>query len=312
MRPVWLGSKVKAWSSKSTMEPDVKEKYIEAGRVVQKAREKAREEARPGTNVKVIAEEVEGLIREEGLEPAFPVNISVNDEAAHYSPGVEEEREVDASDVIKIDIGAHCDGYIADTALTVNPSGEYKDMIEAAEKTLEKALDFLEPGVTVGELGTFIHNQVPERYSVVRNLTGHYVGRYEQHAGTSIPNIRNSNTKTIEKGDSVAIEPFLTDGSGKIKNGKKGNIYIRKTGKTRGRMERKVLKKIEDFRGLPFSPRWLDLNSREEMALRKLESSGAVKHYPVLKEIEGGTVVQAEHTVLVGVDNGKNVVTTRD
>ena len=294
------------------MKEQTKQNYIEAGEVVQKARRKAREVAEPGTNLGVIAEEIEGLIREEGLEPAFPVNLSINDEAAHYSPPPNESRELKASDVLKIDIGAHKDGFIADTALTVNPSSESDEMIEAVEEVLEEALEFVEPGITVGELGTFISNQVPEQYSVVRNLTGHYIGEYTQHAGVSIPNIPNSNTHVIEEGDAIAVEPFITDGSGKIKNGKKGNIYIHKGGKVRDRTGRKLLKKIKEYQGLPFSSRWIDMNPREKMALKKLVNAGAVKHYPILKEVEGGRVAQAEHTVLVGVgEKGENIVTTR-
>lgn len=293
------------------MEEKTKQNYIEAGEVVQKARKKAREVAEPGTNLEVIAEEIEGLIRDEGLEPAFPVNLSINDEAAHYSPPPKESRELKASDVLKIDIGAHKDGYIADTALTVNPSSEQQEMIEAVEEVLEETLKFVEPGITVGELGTFISNQVPEQYSVVRNLTGHYIDEYTQHAGVSIPNIPNSNTHVIEEGDAIAVEPFITDGSGKIKNGKRGNIYIHKGGKVRDRTGRKLLKKIKEFQGLPFSSRWIKMNPREKIALKKLVNAGAVKHYPVLKEVEGGTVAQAEHTILVGVDDGENIVTTR-
>ncbi len=292
------------------MEDKVKQRYVESGIVVQKARKKARELAEPGANLKDIAAGIELLIRDEGLKPAFPVNLSLNDEAAHYSPGLFEDRVLKESDVLKIDIGAQNEGYIADTALTINPSGEKEEMINTAEEVLEKALDFVEPGVTVGELGTFIQNQVPDQYNVVRNLTGHYIDKYTQHAGVSIPNIANANTHVIQEGDALAIEPFLTTGSGKIKNGKKGNIYIRQQGKVRGRTERQVLKKIDKFKGLPFSPRWMDLSARERVALKKLESASAVKHYPVLREVEGGTVVQAEHTVLVGVEDGDNIVTT--
>jgi methionyl aminopeptidase len=294
------------------MDSEVKQNYIEAGEVVQKARRKAREVAVEGVNFRDIAEEVEGLIREEGLQPAFPVNLSVNDEAAHYSPGNSEERVLSASDILKIDIGVHSEGYIADTALTVNPSGEYSDMIQANRKVLEAALEFIEPGKTVGELGTYIHNQVPEEYSVVRNLTGHSLDKFTQHAGLSIPNIRNSDKNVFEKGDAVAIEPFLTTGSGKIKEGKKGNIYLHQGGNVRGKTGRKLLKKIKEYNGLPFSSRWLDMSGREKMALKKLVQGGAVKHYPVLKEVDGGVVSQAEHTVLVGADDGENIVTTKE
>lgn len=295
------------------MDSEAREKYVEAGETAKKAKKKARELAEPGTRLKTIADEVEALIRNEGFKPAFPVNLSPNQEAAHYSPGRDTERKLAESDVLKIDVGVQNDGFIADTAITVNPSGERQEMIETNKKVLEKALNFLEPGKTVGELGTFIHNQVPDEYQVVRNLTGHYLDRYTQHAGVSIPNIRSKSNHVFEEGDAVAIEPFLSTGSGKIKEGKKGNIYkLESDRNVRGRQERQLLKKIESFQGLPFSIRWFDsLSAREKMALKKLVQNGAVKHYPILRDAEDAVVSQMEHTVLVGVDDGENVVTTR-
>lgn len=293
------------------MDQEVKEKYIEAGRVLKKARNQAREVSEPGTPLLEIAEEIEGLVRSEGLQPAFPVNLSVNEEAAHYSPGLKKDRTLSENDVMKVDIGVHCDGYIADSAITINPSGNYSELIEENERVLNEALEFLEPGVTVGELGTHIQNQVPDEYSIVRNLTGHALGKYKQHAGLSIPNISNSNNTVFEKGDAVAIEPFLSTGSGKIKEGKKGNIYLHQGGNVRSRESRKLLKKIKEFNGLPFSSRWLDLGARQKMSLKKLVKNNVVKHYPILREIDDGVVSQSEHTVLVGADDGENIVTTR-
>ncbi|MFB6191372.1 MAG: type II methionyl aminopeptidase [Candidatus Nanohaloarchaea archaeon] len=288
--------------------------YVRAGEVIQQAREKAREVSEPGVSLEQIAESIEQLIRDEGLEPAFPVNLSVNEEAAHYTPPPGGDRVLKEDDVLKIDIGAHSDGYIADTALTVNPSGKHREMIESVEEVLEEALEFIEPGVTIEEFGSFVQGQVPEDYNVVRNLTGHYLGRYTQHAGVSIPNVDNGSSHTFEKGDAVAIEPFITTGAGKVKDGAKGNIYkLERDGNVRGRHERKLLGEIKDFQGLPFTSRWLsDFSGRKKMALQKLVNSGVVHSYPVLKEIEDGMVAQAEHTVLVGADDGDNVVTTRD
>jgi methionyl aminopeptidase len=293
------------------MEQQERENYVKAGEVIQDARQTAREVAEPGTNLKKIAEVIEEEIRGQGLQPAFPVNLSINDEAAHYTPGVTEDRKLKADDVLKIDIGAHFDGYIADTALTVNPSGKHQEKIDTVEEVLEKALDFLEPGVTVSEFGEFVESQIPEGMEPVRNLTGHYLGRYTQHAGVSIPNISNANGHEFEAGDAVAIEPFLTDGSGKIKQGKKGNIYkLEKDQNLRGRTERKLLGEIKNFNGLPFTTRWIDgYGGRKKMAMKKMVDAGVVHSYPVLKEVAGGTVVQAEHTVLIGEDG--NTVTTR-
>ncbi|MFB6204886.1 MAG: type II methionyl aminopeptidase [Candidatus Nanohaloarchaea archaeon] len=295
------------------MEEEVKQHYIRAGEAIQKARKTAREVAKPGTNLKVISDTIEDQIREAGLEPAFPVNLSIDDEAAHYTPPPQEDRELKPDDVLKIDIGAHSDGYIADTALTVNPSGSRQEMIDTVEEVLEAALDFLEPGRTVEEFGAHVESQIPDGYEPIRNLTGHYLGRYTQHAGVSIPNVDNGSSHVFREGDAVAIEPFLTDGSGQIKEGAPGNIYKMESDRNvRGRVERRMLGEIKTFDGLPFTTRWFDsYTGREKMAMKKLVDAGIVHSYPVLKEINGGTVAQAEHTVLVGADDGENVVTTR-
>jgi len=295
------------------MDQEVKQNYIKAGKVIQDAREVARDVAEPGTNLKTIADTIEDEIRDQGLHPAFPVNISINEQAAHYTPGVNEERVLKENDVTKIDIGAHSDGYIADTALTVNPSGKRKEMIETVEEVLEAALGFVEPGVTVSEFGRFVEKQIPDEYEPVRNLTGHYLGRYTQHAGVSIPNIDNASSHEFQKGDAVAIEPFISTGAGKIKNGKPGNIYkLEQDRNVRGRTERKLMGEIKNFKGLPFTTRWFsDFGGRQKMAMQKLVKSGVVKSYDVLKDREDGLVAQAEHTVLVGVDDGDNIVTTR-
>lgn len=294
------------------MEKEKKENYLRAGEVIQQARKKARELAEPGTNIKVIADEVEELIREEGLDPAFPVNISIGDAAAHYTPGVKESQELKADDVVKIDIGAQSDGYIADTALTVNPSGKNQEMIDTVEKVLEEALNFIEPGKTVGEVGSFIESRVPDEYEIVRNLTGHYVDQYEQHAGVSIPNVENSSDHVLEEGDAFAIEPFLTDGSGRIKNGAPGNIYkLERDTNVRGSVERELMNRIKEFDGLPFTTRWFDdFGARKRMAMKKLVDGGIVHSYPVLNEVNGGTVVQAEHTVIL-TEDGKKITTRR-
>lgn len=295
------------------MDADVKQHYLDAGKAVQKAKEMARDITEPGKSYSDIAQELESVIRSEGLEPAFPVNLSRNQEAAHYSPGLSSDREVSSSGVLKIDIGAHSSGYIADTAITVNPSGERSEMVEAARDLLQQAVDFVEPGVTVGELGRFVDERVPQEYNVVRNLTGHYVDRYTQHAGVSLPNYANDSDHELEIGDAFAVEPFLTDGSGKIKNGSAGNIYkLENDRSVRGSKERELLNSIREFNGLPFSPRWIDgFGAREKMALNRLVQQDVVHSYPVLNEVRGGTVVQAEHTVIL-TEDGKEVTTRPD
>ncbi|MFB6217553.1 MAG: type II methionyl aminopeptidase, partial [Candidatus Aenigmatarchaeota archaeon] len=131
-----------------------------------------------------------------------------------------------------------------------------------------------------------------------------------QHAGVSIPNYANDSDHVFEVGDAFAIEPFLTDGSGKIKNGASGNIYkLEKDRNVRGKAERKLMSQIKEFGGLPFSPRWFDeYGARERMAMKKLVQGDIVHSYPILNEVGGGTVVQSEHTVIL-TEDGKKITT---
>lgn len=294
------------------MNEEVKKHYVKAGKAVQEGRKIAQQEAEPGVTLYDIADKIEQNIRDKGLKPAFPVNTSVNDEAAHYTPSNKAKRTLSEDDVVKVDIGAHSNGYIADSAITINPSGEHQEIIEAAEEVLESALNFIEPGITVGELGTHIQNQIPDKYSPVRNLTGHYLGQYTQHAGISIPNIANANNHIIEKGDAIAVEPFLTTGTGNVREGNQGNIYKQESNQARSRAERKVMKEIKQFNGLPFTDRWLELKARNKMAFKKLVKKNTVHSYPVLRDKDGSIVAQAEHTVLVGAgEDEENIITTR-
>lgn len=296
------------------MDQEAKENYIKAGKTVQECREIAKKQATPGTKIIEVVQQIENHIKDQGLEIAFPVNVSINEEAAHYTPTRKEDTVIEKTDVVKIDIGAHSEGYIADSALTINPKGQHQEMIDEVEQALNSVLEFIEPGKTLSEIGAHIQNQVTGDYRVVRNLTGHYLGRYTQHAGVSIPNVDNANSHVVEKGDAIAIEPFITDGAGKVKQGRKGNIYkLEKETSARGRTERQLLGKIKDFRGMPFTTRWFNnFGGREKMAMSKLEQQDIIHSYPVLNEEDSGIVAQAEHTVLVGMsENGENIITTR-
>lgn len=294
------------------MDEDVIEKYEEAGRIAKQARELAVELAAPGTAFSDIAEKVEGVIRDEGAQPAFPVNVSIDEVAAHYTPGVSDTQELQGTEVVNIDVGVQVDGYIGDTAVTVDLSGEHADLVDASAEALAAALDLVEPGRNVGEIGAAIQDAI-EGYGFkpIRNLSGHGLEQYVQHAGNTIPNIATETETVLEEGQAIAIEPFATDGAGEVKNGKTGNIYRLENDKARGRMERKVLGEINNrFRTLPFASRWIESvpKPRVEMMLSKLVRASNVHAYDVLKEKNGGLVSQKEHTVLV-LD--EPIVTTR-
>jgi len=278
------------------------EKHREAGEILAQVREEAAERVEVGASHLEIAEYAEDRIRELGGEPAFPVNISIDEEAAHATPGVGDETTF-GEEMINLDIGVHVDGWLADTAVTVDLSGN-TELAEAPAEALEAALDIIEPGVETGAIGAEIEDVIEGYgYNPVVNLTGHGLGHWEQHTEPTIPNRSVSQGTTLETGDVVAIEPFATDGTGKVNEGSDEEIFaLEREGTVRNRQARQALEQItEEFKTLPFATRWLD-TSRAKMALRRLKSEDIVHGYPVLKEDDGALVSQKEHTIIVTED----------
>lgn len=294
------------------MDEETREKYVEAGRIAGEARELAVETASPGTLLLDIAEQVEDFIREQGAAPAFPVNLSIDDDAAHYTPYRKDDRVLESENLLNIDVGVHIDGYIGDTAVTVDTSGENEELVEASAGAVDAAIEVVEPGVTLGEIGAAIQEAIESHgFKPVRNLSGHGLGHYTQHTGKKIPNVDTGSDKTLEVGEAIAIEPFATDGAGKVKDSRPGNIYMMEKENARGRIGRKVMGEVKNrFRTLPFTPRWIESvpPARVDSAVQNLVRSGNLHSYDVLTEVEGGLVSQKEHTVIV---EEEPVVTTR-
>ena len=286
------------------------EKCREAGEILAQVREETAERVEVGTSHLEVAEWAEERTRELGGEPAFPVNISIDEEAAHATPSIDDEATF-GEEMVNLDIGVHVDGWLADTAVTVDLSGN-PDLAEAPEAALEAALELVEAGVSTGEIGARIEEVIDDYgYNPVVNLTGHGLAHWEQHTPPNIPNRAVSQSVELEAGDVVAIEPFATDGSGKVGEGNETEIFALEGERSvRNRDAREALDQItEQFRTLPFATRWLDVD-RPEMALRRLERQNVVHSYPVLKEDAGNLVSQKEHTVIV-TEDGCEVTTER-
>ncbi len=284
------------------------EKHREAGEILAQVRAEAAEKVDVGVTHLEVAEFAEDRIRELGGKPAFPVNISIDEEAAHATPSIGDETTF-GENMVNLDIGVHVDGWLADTAITVDLSG-HDDLAEASAEALDAALDLVEPGVETGEIGAEIESVIDGYgYNPVVNLSGHGLAHYEQHTDPNIPNLAVERGVELQVGDVVAIEPFATDGSGKVGEGAEEEIFaLERESSVRDRSARKALSQItEEFRTLPFATRWLDV-SRPEMALRRLKMNDIVHGYPVLKEDDGALVSQKEHSVIV-TDDGCEVFT---
>jgi methionyl aminopeptidase len=289
-------------SSEVDLEAEKYEKHREAGEILSQVRAEAADRVEVGASHLAVAEYAEERIRELGGEPAFPVNISVDEEAAHATPSPGDDAEF-GEEMVNLDVGVHVDGWIADTAITVDLSGN-PELAEASEAALEAAIDAVEPGVETGEIGAVIEKTIDGYgYNPVINLTGHGLDQYEQHVAPNIPNREVSQGVELEVGDVVAIEPFATEGTGKVSEGHDEQIFaLEREGSVRDRSARKVLQQItEEFKTLPFATRWIDA-ARPEMALRRLKMNNILHGYPVLKEDDDYLVSQKEHTVIVTED----------
>lgn len=285
------------------------DQYRAAGEILTQVRAETVERIEPGVSHLDIATFAEERIRELGGKPAFPLNISIDEEAAHRTPSIDDESTF-GDELVNIDIGVHIDGWIADSAVTIDLRGEHSELVAASAAALENAIALIEPGVNTATLGEVIESTIEDHgFRPVANLTGHGVEQYEQHTTPTIPNRSVPEGQTLEVGDVVAVEPFATTGSGKVREGASEEIFALETeGSVRNRDARAALEQITDvFQTLPFATRWLDVR-RPEMALRRLTQRGIIEGYPVLRDVEGSYVSQKEHTVLV-TETGCEVLT---
>ena len=285
------------------------EKLIRAGDIARRALEHGRSLIKPGATARAICVEVENYIRSQGAYPAFPCNFSVDHVAAHYTPGTSDDVELSQESVVKLDIGVSVDGYIADTALTVDLSGRHQELLEASREALEAVIKRLKPGISLYEIGKTVESRIRRRgFKVIRNLTGHTIARHMIHAGLSIPNYPDRTVfyKRLQPGTQAAIEPFATNGRGMVVEGGVTNIYAytgRRPRKGLNNDEKKLLDVIVDrFLTLPFTPRWLvDLMDPQglENLVRSLVAKGVLHDSPILVEAGRGLVSQHEHTVVI-------------
>ena len=291
------------------MDQDELERFRHAGRMAAKIREESKRLIMVGESLLDIAETVEQMIAEEGGKPAFPVNISIDDIAAHYTPEFESESSLGEKDLVKIDLGIQLDGALSDTAYTVDLDGGNTKLVSAAEEALENAIKTIRPGVAVGEVGALIEQTIKGYgFLPISNLSGHMIKSNELHAGVEIPNIKTNDPYRFQEGDIFAVEPFATTGSGYVEDLEQVEIFsIYMPSSVRMRQSRKIVEHVvANYGMLPFAERWVRKSFSSKLlvsaALRELLQSHFIRGYPVLREVSRGLVSQAEHTVRVTAD----------
>ncbi len=285
-----------------------------AGRIAAESRREGESLIVAGATVRDVCEAVEQAILRRGGGLAFPVQSSRNAIAAHYCPSPDDATTYEDGDLAKLDVGVHVDGWVVDTAVTVNVGDrpENQPLVDAARAGLEAAIVLATAGRAVRELSAAIESAISARgYKSVRNLCGHGVGRWTVHGPPPIPNVPDASADVLGEGAVIAIEPFATDGVGRVVE--RGTAEVFRLEDSDGDApggDAAVLDAIRGFRGLPFARRQLAGHDRGgvERTLRALRQSGRLAAYPPLVDAAGRRIAQAEHTVFVGRD-GAEVLT---
>ncbi len=287
------------------MDPETLNKILKAGKIAAQVRREGAKKFLPGAKALEIMDFCEKRIIALGGEIAW-AQMALNDIAAHYCPEEDDATELKTGDLVKIDIGVHLDGYIADNAMTVEvgTSHQYTDLIKASQNALRAAIKLVRPGCRLWELG---EAQLSEAEALglttIKNLSGHSIERYKVHAGISIPTFNNKDKTELQEGWQIAIEPFITDGQGMVKDKGKATIFmVQKEKGVRTPSARTILEEVKPRQGLPFTTRWLTRKigtGATALGLRELLQMQVIRAYPPLGEVSDRKVAQFEHAMIV-------------
>lgn len=298
------------------MEKEIEEKLLKSGKIAAQALQFAQSLIKPGASLLEVTEKTEEKIKELGGKLAFPVQISLNDTAAHFCPDAD-DKTIFKDQLASIDVGVHIDGWIGgDNALTIDLSGKNQDLVNASREALNNALKLIKPGITLTEIGKTIQETITKHgFSPIRNLGGHGLGKFDIHTKPTIPNYDNGDTTKLKQDMVIAIEPFASAGAGLVYESSPATIFqIKQKRPVRNMITRQVMKEIQTYHDLPFCRRWLVKKfglPKTLFALRELKSLEILREYPPLPDKNHGLVSQAENTVLITKD-GCRVLTRVD
>ena len=291
------------------MTPETIQKILQAGKIASQVRlETAAKLKNPGYSYLKAMDEAETQILKLGGKIAW-AQMAVNDIAAHYCPEEDDTSTSQEGQLIKVDIGVHIDGYIADNAMTieVGNSNQYKDQIKGRKNALKAAIKLVQPGVQLWQLGEAQMSEAEALgLTTVKNLSGHTIDQYKVHGGISIPSYNTKDKTQIKENTQIAIEPFVTEGTGLIKEKGQATIFmIEKQRSTRSLYGQRILAHptIKQQQTFPFTTRWLTRSlgkSPALLGLKQLQQDGIIKAYPPLAEVSKGMVAQFEHSMIVG------------
>lgn len=296
------------------MDPENLNDWIRAGKIAAEVRDYGSSLIKKKSSYLEVTQKVEKKIQDLGALPAFPPQMALNEVAAHFTVDPEEDIVLE-NQLVSLDVGVMIEGAIGDTAVTVDLSGKYAELIKAAEAALRDATKVMDSGVfSLGKIGRMIEETIVSYgYKPIRNLSGHGLARFEIHKAPTIPNFDTGDKTEIQENSFFAIEPFASTGAGLIYETDRANIYSVVAKKPiRSIITREVFKEIEKYKGTPFTTRWLAAKFplfKVNFALKELLQSKCIHAHPPLIDKDKGMVAQAEHTFYRNQE-GKIIVIT--
>jgi len=315
--------------------------YRTVGKIHREIQDEIKKYVNPGTKLIDIAKFVESQIRDRELNQlndgiAFPVGLSLNNVAAHYTPNNNSLEVYRAEDILKVDFGVHIEGCIVDGAISITHNPELKKLVDISIKTTELAIQNSGPNKSLSNIGKIIEDYIMEHdvminskmYNVksFRDLCGHQISQYKIHSGKAVPNINVIYPYQMKMGEIYAIEPFLTTGRGKHFYNNNYNMVnhfmfdykkykdlesAKKHGFSQG-LKQSDINFLEylyyNFRTLAFCPRWIESSyESNNKQFRNLIKKGIITDYPPICDCKGSYVAQHEKTIYI-TDNGVEVL----
>jgi methionyl aminopeptidase len=198
------------------------DKMRKSGRIVRQVLKAVEAAVAPGVSTMDLERIAEKKIHDLGAKPAFKgyydypcvLCTSVNEQIVHGIPS--EKRMLKDGDIVSIDCGVVLDGYFADSAITV-PVGKVKPeiakLLDVTKKSLERAIEQMVVGNTIGDIGAAVQELVEHNgFSVVRDFVGHGIGT-RLHEDPQVPNYgKKGFGAKLKEGVVLAVEPMVNAG----------------------------------------------------------------------------------------------------
>jgi len=305
--------------------PEVVQKYKAAAEVAHRAMEEVKKLCKAGARIVDLCKAGDAFITAECKKAfpknkiergiAFPTCVSVNNIAGHFSPLKDDKTVLAKNDVVKIDLGAHIDGFIALVARTVvvdpegDVTGKAADVITAAQVAMNAVIHMLQVGKSNEEISEVI-KRVAEAYHVnpLEGVLSHQMNRFVIDGEKVIMNKPMVDQRvekcTVEANDVWCIDIVMSTGEGVAREGDLRTTVFKRS------LEKMYMLKLKASRGLlqqinrkcpvlPFTLRCFDDERQARMGISEMVSHGMVDPYPVLFEKDHEIIAQFKSTVFI-------------